>query len=80
MRYFHPRSDFFIMQIKHLIARRGDWNSLALHHVCNFSRGPILIDFGQFNRGGLKVDLTLRLNVLAVCVAIAFVGAILVMF
>jgi len=26
------------------------------------------------------VDLTLRLNVLAVCVAIAFVGAILVMF
>jgi len=26
------------------------------------------------------VDLTLRLNVLAVCAAIAFVGAILVMF
>jgi len=35
---------------------------------------------GCSHRGGLKVYLTLRLNVLAVCVAIAFVGAILVMF
>ena len=63
------------------VACKGSvWNGLAVHNVCNFSRGPGLLDSARPYRGGLKVDLTLRLNVLAVCAAIAFVGAILVMF
>ena len=51
-----------------------------MHNVCNFSRGPGLLDSARLIQGGLKVDLTLRLNVLAVCAAIAFVGAILILY
>ena len=36
-----------------------------------------LLDFAHTNKGGAAVDLTLRLNVLAVCAVFAFVGAIL---
>ena len=36
-----------------------------------------LLDFARTNKGGAAVDLTLRLNVLAVCAVFAFVGAIL---
>ena len=36
-----------------------------------------LLDFAYTNKGGAAVDLTLRLNVLAVCAVFAFVGAIL---
>jgi hypothetical protein len=39
-----------------------------------------LIDSGQVQPRRPMVDLALRLNVLAVCAAIAFVGAILIMF
>ena len=64
-----------------ILGRIGDArNGLAVHNVCNFSRRPGLIDSPRPYRGGLKVDLTLRLNVLAVCAAIAFVGAVLIMF
>jgi hypothetical protein len=39
---------------------------------------PILLDFDDVHtQGGRQVDLTLRLNVLAVCAAIVFVAAIL---
>jgi hypothetical protein len=63
------------------LGRIGDArDGLAVHNVCNFSRGPGLLDSARPYRGGLKVDLTLRLNVLAVCAAIAFVGAVLIMF
>jgi hypothetical protein len=51
-------------------------NGLALQHVCNFGRGASLIDFTPVQTGGLQVDLTLRLNVLAVCAAIIFVSAV----
>ena len=67
-------------QFSHLPGYGGAGNGLAVQYVCNFSRRPSLLDSRQSNRGGLKVDLTLRLNVLAVFAAIAFVGAILVMF
>ena len=41
-------------------------------------KGVSLLDFIYVHSdGGRKVDLTLRLNVLAVCAAIVFVGAIL---
>ena len=64
-----------------VLGRIGDArNGLAVHNVCNFSRGSGLLDSARPYRGGLKVDLTLRLNVLAVCAAIAFVGAVLIMF
>jgi hypothetical protein len=50
----------------------------APQHVIHF--GPVF-DFGimpVFNsEGGPRVDMTLRLNVLAVCAAFALVGAIL---
>jgi hypothetical protein len=36
-----------------------------------------LLVFHYLNKGGTAVDLTLRLNVLAVCAVFAFVGAIL---
>jgi hypothetical protein len=36
-----------------------------------------LLVFDHINKGGTAVDLTLRLNVLAVCAVFAFVGAIL---
>ena len=36
-----------------------------------------LLVFDYINKGGTAVDLTLRLNVLAVCAVFAFVGAIL---
>ena len=36
-----------------------------------------LLAFDHINKGGTAVDLTLRLNVLAVCAVFAFVGAIL---
>jgi hypothetical protein len=36
-----------------------------------------LLGLRDFNKGGTAVDLTLRLNVLAVCAVFAFVGAIL---
>jgi hypothetical protein len=37
-----------------------------------------LVDYGDVQqRGRLHVDIALRLNVLAVCAAFAFVGAIL---
>jgi len=63
------------------LGRIGDSrDGMAVHNVCNFSRGPGLLDSACPYRGGLKVDLTLRLNVLAVCAAIAFVGAVLIMF
>jgi hypothetical protein len=52
-------------------------NGLALQHVCNFGRGASLVDLKSVQTGGLQVDLTLRLNVLAVCAAIVFVGAVL---
>jgi hypothetical protein len=40
-----------------------------------------LVDFVNFHtEGGRQVDLTLRLNVLAVLAAVVFVGAILIMF
>ena len=42
------------------------------------ARVPILLDFHDVHtQGGRQVDLTLRLNVLAVCAAIVFVGAVL---
>ena len=68
----------FMSLIKILSANRGTWNGLAVQHVWFFGAG------GESARltsnptdGGLKVDLALRLNVLAVCAAIVFVGAIL---
>jgi len=36
-----------------------------------------VLALGHHNKGGSLVDLTLRLNVLAVCAAFVFVGAIL---
>lgn len=49
-----------------------------MHNVCNFGRWPGLLDSAALHiEEALKVDLTLRLNVLAVCAAIAFVGAVL---
>jgi hypothetical protein len=54
-------------------------NGLAVHNVCHFSQGPGLLDSGPVQpEEASQVDLTLRLNVLAVCVAIAFVSAVLV--
>ena len=50
-----------------------------MHNVCNFGRRPGLVDSGRNEtEEAFKVDLTLRLNVLAVCAAIVFVGAVLV--
>jgi hypothetical protein len=40
-------------------------------------RARSLLVFDYINKGGTAVDLTLRLNVLAVCAVFAFVGAIL---
>ena len=68
------------MQIQALGRIGPAGNSLALHNVCNFGRGAVLLDLLSLIEEALKVDLTLRLNVLAVCAAIAFVGAVLIMF
>jgi hypothetical protein len=44
-------------------------------------QGSSLLDFRSMQlTEAEKVDLALRLNVLAVCAAIVFVGAILIMF
>ena len=79
-RLIHRHVDISSSYFKNL-GRIGDArDGLAVHNVCNFSRGSGLLDSTRPYRGGLKVDLTLRLNVLAVCAAIAFVGAVLIMF
>jgi hypothetical protein len=50
----------------------------AVQHVCHFGRGVESVRLlTSPTGGGPKVDLTLRLNVIAVCAAIAFVGAVL---
>ena len=50
----------------------------AVQHVCDFGRMVTLIDSDPCPAdGGRKVDLTLRLNVLAVCAAVVFVSAVL---
>ena len=78
---FRPDLDFFVRKSSALGRNGGSWNGLAAQYVCNFSRGPSLLDSGAVQPlGGLQVDLTLRLNVIAVCAAVVFVGAILVMF
>jgi hypothetical protein len=79
-RLIHRQPDFSTIHFNALDWSGGGRNGLAVHNVCNFSRRPGLIDSPRPYRGGLKVDLTLRLNVLAVCAAIAFVGAVLIMF
>ena len=68
---------FYASKFRQLWPDGAARDGLALQYVCNFSRRPGLLDSKQFKRGGLQVDLTLRLNVLAVCAAIAFVGAVL---
>jgi hypothetical protein len=62
-------------------ALRADFDSkdrLAVQHACHFGGGSPSDRLRSVSfDGGVQVDLTLRLNVLAVCAAIVFVGAIL---
>jgi hypothetical protein len=63
---------------KRLVGDRDGWNGLALQHVWFFGpAAPSVRLKSSSTDGGRKVDLALRLNVLAVCAAIVFVGAIL---
>jgi hypothetical protein len=43
-----------------------------------FRRRGVLLGFVWFSKGGANVDLTLRLNVVAVCAVFLFIGAILI--
>jgi hypothetical protein len=70
--------DIYFFLFKHLPAHSEDHAGLAVQYVWFFG-GP-----GRSGRlepsstdGGRKVDIALRLNVLAVCAAIVFVAAIL---
>ena len=51
-----------------------------MRNVCHLEPSPGLVDSKAVQPRRSMVDLALRLNVLAVCAAIAFVGAILIMF
>jgi hypothetical protein len=42
-----------------------------------FGPTALYVSFDHLNEGGTAVDLSLRLNVLAVCAVFVFVGAIL---
>jgi len=61
------------------MAYARDHGHAAAQHLYGFGRGARSGKVTPFDptKGGRKVDLSLRLNVLAACVAIAFVGAIL---
>ena len=51
-----------------------------MRYVCHLEPTGALLDSLPVQPRRSIVDLALRLNVLAVCAAIAFVGAILIMF
>jgi hypothetical protein len=73
--------EIFRLNYNHLRHKIGIRNAVAVQHVCHFGcrDESVRLSFSATG-GGQKVDLTLRLNVIAVCAAIAFVGAIIVMF
>ncbi len=73
-----PFRDGFSSHSRLLVWNGGGRDHLAVQHVCNLGAISALIELPSVQPGGLQVDLTLRLNVLAVAAAILFVGAILV--
>jgi len=48
-----------------------------MQHVCHLEGSGTLLEFSQVQLTEASVDLTLRLNVLAVLAAIVFVSAVL---
>ena len=76
-RFSLPFVENFPWKNKRLVESRDGRTGLALQHLCNVGAGPALIDLYTSRSRRLAVDLSLRLNVLAVCVAVAFVGAVL---
>jgi len=72
--------DKYIFDFRYLRKYPTAWNGSAMRYVCHLDPTGALLDSLPVQPRRSMVDLALRLNVLAVCAAIAFVGAILIMF
>ena len=72
-----PSGGGFRNQFKPLATHGAGRNRAAMQHVCHLEGSGTLLEFSQVQLTEASVDLTLRLNVLAVLAAIVFVSAVL---